>query len=104
MTTISVNGTDYPIKFGRMALIAIMKLTNAKGLSELSKLDSLSPEKWGDFVLAGLENGCKVEKTKAPTLAEVNDELDTNPQLYMEAINVLGADITPADKPVAEGN
>jgi hypothetical protein len=104
MTTISVNGTDYPIKFGRMALIAIMKLTNAKGLSELSKLDSLSPEKWGDFVLAGLENGCKVEKIQAPTLAEVNDELDTNPQLYMEAINVLGADITPADKPVAEGN
>jgi hypothetical protein len=65
MTTISVNGTDYPIKFGRMALIAIMKLTGAKGLSELSKLDSLSPEKWGDFVLAGLENGCKVEKIQS---------------------------------------
>jgi hypothetical protein len=68
MTTISVNGTDYPIKFGRMALIAIMKLTDAKGLSELSKLDSLSPEKWGDFVLAGLENGCKVDKNQSTYL------------------------------------
>ena len=73
MTTISVNGTDYPIKFGRMALIAIMKLTSAKGLSELSKLDSLSPEKWGDFVLAGIENGCKIQGIKAPALVEVND-------------------------------
>jgi hypothetical protein len=70
MNKISVNGKDYPIKFGRMALIAIMKLTDAKGLSELSKLDSLSPEKWGNFVLAGLENGCKVESAKAPTLGK----------------------------------
>jgi hypothetical protein len=104
MNTVTLQGKKYPIKYGRMALIKVMEITGAKGLSELTKLDALGPDKWGDFVLAGIANGCKIEKVDAPTIAAVNDELDENPSLYMDAINRLGMDITPADKPVAEGN
>lgn len=104
MNTISVNGAVYPVKYGRMALIKVMKITGASGLSDLSKLDSLSPEKWGDFVLAGIENGCKLEKVDPPNISEVNFELDKSPQLYLKAINLLGEDISPNDEPVAEGN
>lgn len=104
MKTLTIGGTEYPVKYGRSALIDVNKLTGGSGLSDLSKLDSLSPEKWGDFVLAGIKNGCKLQKIDPPNISEVNFELDSNPTLYIDAITILGDDMKPRESPVAEGN
>lgn len=104
MNTLTIAGTNYPVKYGRKALIEVMKMTGAQGLAELTKLDSLSPQKWGDFVLAGLENGCKLQGNEPPSLEDVNNHLDEHPADFMACIAWLGADITPPEGPDTEGN
>lgn len=104
MNTLTIAGAEYPVKYGRSALIKVMKLADAKGLAELTELGSLNASKWGNFVLAGIENGCKISGDEAPKLDVVNDHLDEYPQDFIQCVNWMGEDITPPEQPNTEGN
>ena len=110
MNTIEIDGQEYPIKYGLSATKAVLGLVGGKDLKSASKLDGLPLDKWPDFVLAGLTNAAKIEKSDPPTRQKVEDALDADISLFHAAMFAFGQDNTPKALPGeavegdAEGN
>lgn len=106
MKKISIDGVQYPVKFGLSAIRAIQGIVGAKSVKELQKLDEIGVEKYPEIILAGVKNGCKITGDDPPSKQLIEDELDNSLQLYYDAMQIFVDDITPSDNPVAgkEGN
>lgn len=99
MKTVSILGTDYPIKFGLSAMQSVLKIIGAKSMKDFEKLDEIGIEKFADVIHAGLVNGAKVMSTDAPDTEKVKSELDCGLQLYYDTLAILLEDVRPS-KPV----
>jgi hypothetical protein len=104
MRRIEIGGTDYPLKYGRLALSKTLKLAGAKSLKDAGKIDDLHPDKWGEFIYYGIETGCKVEGVDPPTIAQVEEALDLDLSLWSEAVAQFTDDLSGDKKPNTEGN
>ena len=105
MNLITIAGQDYPVKYGRMALAKVMKLAGAKGLKDFDKIDEIPPEKWGEFILAGIHNGNKVNGSETlPDPVVLENLLDEDVEVFMQCLGYLGEDISPKEKTDTEGN
>lgn len=104
MAKIGIGGTEYPIKYGRAALQEVLKLAGAKSLAEAEKIDKIPLDKWGYFVLAGCKTGAKIEQSEPPTIEQIDDALDVDVSIYMQAQRIFLADVAPADQIDPEGN
>lgn len=104
MRTVSVLGSEYPIKFGLSAIKSVQKTIGAKSMQELSKLDEVGIEKYPDIILAGLDNGAKITGNTAPSKDDVEAELDNGLQLYFDALAAFVEDVTPKKSITDAGN
>lgn len=104
--TITIAGTEYPIKFGHSALVKMLQLAKMTKYTEIEKLIQDFPaEEAPTGVLALVENGLKVEgsKLKPPTLEEIQTEMDKDVLFWLDVLNKLGEELAPPE-PVVEGN
>ena len=104
MNLITIAGTDYPVKYGRMALSKTLALVGAKGLHQAEKIDQMPVEKWGQMVLFGIETGCKIQDIEPPTLEEVDEALDLDLSVFTIAQEQFLSDMQGGKKPETEGN
>jgi hypothetical protein len=104
MKTILIAGTEYPVKYGRKALQTVLSLAGAKSLKEAEKIDALLPDKWGQFVFAGIETGCRIAGQECPTLEQVDAALDDDLTIWTAAIDAFTADLSSKVEANTEGN
>lgn len=107
MTTISIAGQDYPVKFGYTALTKMLKLAKKTKFTEIGEvMNDFPAESIPDAIKALIENGLKVEKSEltAPSLNEIRDELDEDVMLWINILNIVGESISVPETAINEGN
>lgn len=104
MRNVTINGTAYPLKYGRRALSEVLKLAGAKSLKDAAKIDELHPDKWGEFVYAGVKTGCQVQGIDPPTVEKVEAAIDLDLSLWTTAVEQFTNDLSGDKTPNTEGN
>jgi len=103
MNYLKIAGEEYPIKYGRKALAAVLKLAGAKSMKDASKIDEIPLNKWANFILCGLSSGAELMDTSPPTLEVIDAALDYDVTLFTLASSFFADDMTPP-KVETEGN
>ena len=104
MRNVTINGEEFPLKYVRKALNKVLELVDGKTLKDAAKVDDLPTEKWGMFVFAGLETGCRVSGKVAPVIDAVEDALDNDLTIWSVALEQFLEDLVGDKKPNTEGN
>lgn len=92
-----INGEALPVKYGLSATQKVLKLIDAKDLSQkqLAKLDALPMDKWPSFVHIGLEGGALMNDEQAPSIEDVTKAMDVGLDPYYICAQYFLLDIVP---------
>lgn len=95
MNTIEIDGKSYPVRYGLSGTRKALSLCGAKDLSEAEKITKLPLAKWPDFVLAGVENGCKITDQDPPSREKIENDLDRSLDNFYNSLIIFNDDNTP---------
>lgn len=96
MNTVTIDGKNYPVKYGISGTREVLGLMGAKTLVEAgAAIDKLPIDQYPAFVKAGLVNGAKVEKVDPPSDDVIEYGLDADMNLYYDCVAFFIKDNEP---------
>jgi hypothetical protein len=95
MRMINIDGNEYPVKFGLIALKTMLAKYNLKRLIDTEELmTKLEVDYLPKALELGLANGCKIAGVEAPDSDTVKQAFENDLSLMTKTIDILSKDIT----------